>query len=288
MEKPFVIIMPESDREALRNCGVLPEGLFRTFDVKSNGLRCEAGGDGLPPVYLWPYELKYDCGTDENQEELYKPDVPGLFGLKPPANAAEKQHNERLITSLLGCVMVHVVFLDKTRSKDGYAAFVSFKEICDWGRSLRRALNVRFRNEKILQAVESVLVIVARGEQVSLRASDVEQFNKCIQQSRSDEFVLDSTSCCGQSQRKIFRSCYFLDYNLCVRDSRELYHSSLVWDVMVGRLLLAFLLSRNDRVRWWQVPGIKLWRTFDCVSEIDAMSDKRLVDEMMAQANRSL
>lgn len=288
MEKPFVIITPESDREALRNCGVLPEGLFRTFDVKSNGLRGDAGDDGLPPVYLWPYELKYDCGSDENQGELYKPDVPGLFGLKPPANAAEKQHNERLITSLLGCVMVHIVFLDKAASEKGYAAFGSFEEIIEWGLSLRRALNVRFRNEKILQAVESVLVIVARGEQVSLRASDVEQFNKCIQQSRSDEFVPDSPSCSEQNQRKIFRSCYFLDYNLCVRDSRELYHSDLIWDVMIGRLLLAFLLSRNDRVRWWQVPGIKLWRTFDCVSEIDAKSDKRLVDEMMAQANRAV
>ena len=288
MEKPFVIITPESNREALRRCGVLPEGLFRTFDVKSNGLRADAGGDGLPSVYLWPYELKYDCGSDENQVELYKPDVPGLFGLKPPANDTEKQHNERLITSLLGCVMVHIVFLDKRRSEEGYAAFGSFKEIIDWGQSLRRALNVRFRNEKILQAVESVLVIVARGEQVSLRASDVEQFNKCIQQSRSDEFVLDSPSDSSQSQRKVFRSCYFLDYNLCVRDSRELYHSAVVWDVMVGRLLLAFLLSRNDRVRWWQVPGIKLWRAFDCISEIDVKSDKRLVDEMLAQANRAV
>lgn len=288
MEKPFVIITPESDREALRKCGVLPDQVFRTFDVNSNGLRNEVAGDGLPPVYLWPYDLKYDCGADEESGELYKPDVPGLFGLKPAANEAEKQHNERLITSLLGCVMVHVVFLDKRRSEKGYVAFESFKEIVEWGRSLRRALNVRFRNEQILQAVESVLVIVARGEQVSLRASDVEQFGKCIQLSRSDEYVQDEGLDSATRQRKIFRSCYFLDYNLCVRDSRELYHSSLIWDVMVGRLVLAFLLSRNDRVCWWRVPGVKLWRTFDCVSEIDAKSDKRLVDETMSQANRAV
>ena len=286
MEKPFVIITPESNREALRKCGVLPEGIFHTFDVNSNGLRRDDERcDGLPPVYLWPYNLRYDNVIEDGGEGLYKPDVPGFFGMPPPADDATKRHNERLIASLLGCVMVHVVFLDKRRIEKGYAAFESFKEIVDWGRSIRRALNVRFRNESVLQSMESVLVIVARGEQVSLRRTDLEQFNDCVRQNRSDEYVRDASLAPEEWQRKVFQSCYFLDYNLCVRDSQELYHSAEIWDVMVGRLLLAFLLSRKSKVRWWQVPGLKLWRTLDCVSEIDAKSDKRLVDDMMAKAN---
>ncbi len=286
MEKPFVIITPESNREALRRCGVLPEKLFRKFDVNSNGLRrdderCE----GLPPVYLWPYNLRYDNVIEDGGEGLYKPDVPGFFGMDPPIDDATKRHNERLIASLLGCVMVHVVFLDDRRKERGYAEFGSFEEIVRWGQSLRKALNVRFRNEAVLQSMESVLVIVARGEQVSLRKSDVDRFNDCVRQNRNDEYVRDVSLDPEEWQRKVFQSCYFLDYNLCVRDSQELYHSAEIWDVMVGRLILAFLLSRKAKVRWWQVPGLKLWRTLDCVSEIDAKSDQRMVDEVMAKAN---
>lgn len=290
MERPFVIITPESDRAALRKCGVLPEGIFHDFDLKSNGLReDDVRHDGLPPVYLWPYNLRYDNVTEDVGEGLYKPDVPGFFGMDPPADDAAKMHNERLIASLLGCVMVHVVFLDERRNKEnnrekGYAVFESFEKIVKWGETLRKALNVRFRNESVLQSLESVLVIVARKEQVSLRPSDVRRFNDCVQQNRSDVYVQTSLDA-EQWQRKIFRSCYFLDYNLCVRDSSELYHSAVIWDVMVGRLLLAFLLSRNDKVRWWQVPGLKLWRSLDCVSEIDVKSDRRMVDETMAKAN---
>ena len=285
MEKPFVIITHKTDREALRKCGVLPEGLFHTFEVNSNGLLSEEAESGLPPVYLWPYDLRYEGVVNDGGEGLYMPDVPGFFGLESPVDDAAKRHNERLIAGLLGCVMIHVVFLDERRKERGYAEFGSFEEIVDWGVSLRKALNVRFKNEEVLQSMESVLVIVARGEQVSLRASDVERFNDCVQQNRSDVYAQGASSDPECRQRKIFKSCYFLDYNLCVRDSRELYHSAEIWDVMVGRLILAFLLSRKSKVRWWQVPGLKLWRTLDCVSEIDEKSDKRLVDDMLAKAN---
>lgn len=286
MGKPFVIIMPEAEREALRKSGVLPEGFFRSFDVESNGLGRGEDSAGLPPVYLWPYDLRYNNVIEDGGEGLYKPDVPGFFGMDPPVDDAAKMHNERLIASLLGCVMVHVVFLDEQRRQGGgYAVFESFEEIVTWGESLRKALNVRFRNEMVLQSMESVLVIVARKEQVSLREADVRRFNDCVCQYRGDVYVQDASLAPEEWQRKVFKSCYFLDYNLCVRDSRELYHSAEIWDVMVGRLILAFMLSRKGRRRWWQVPGIKLWRSLECAMEVDANSDKRLVDDTMAQAN---
>ncbi len=284
MTRPFVLITPEAEREALRKSGVLPDNFFRVFDVNSNGLRKECD-DESPSIYLWPYNLRYSADVDKTEDGVFKPDVPSFFGLKTPLNDVEKQHNERLITGLLSSVMVHVVFLDSRRGPNGYASFKSFEEIVKWGRALRRALNIRFRNETLLQSMESVLVIVARGEQVSLRRSDVERFMDCVRQNRSDEYVRDTSIGPEERQRKVFQSCYFLDYNLCVRDSQELYHSAVIWDVMVGRLLLAFLLSRKSKVRWWQVPGLKLWRSLDCVSEIEAKSDKRMVDEVMAKAN---
>ena len=129
MEKPFVIITRKSDREALRKCGVLPEGVFRTFEGNSNGLRREETGTGLPPVYLWPYDLRYEGVVNDGGEGLYKPDVPGFFGLETPADDVAKRHNERLIAGLLGCVMIHVVFLDERRKERGYAEFGSFEEV---------------------------------------------------------------------------------------------------------------------------------------------------------------
>ena len=286
MTRPFVLITPEAEREALRKSGVLPENFFRVFDVNSNGLRKDSD-DGRPSLYLWPYNLKYSEAADRTEEGLFKPDVPSFFGLNTPLNDAEKRHNERLITGLLSSVMVHVVFLDSRRGQNGYAAFRSFEEVVKWGRSLRRALNVRFRNEDVLQSMESVLVIVARGEQVTLRNSDIQRFNDCVQRWRGDVFSSDRDEE-GEPLRKIFQSCYFLDYNLCVRDSRELYHSAEVWDVVVGRLLLSFLLARNGRMRWWQIPGVKLWRSLACTMDIDAASDRKVVDEALARANAKL
>lgn len=286
MTKPFVLITPEAEREALRKSGVLPERFFRVFDIKSNGLR-KVDEDENPVLHFWPYDLQYSEGADRTEDGVYKPDIPAFFGLKPPLNDERKRHDERLITGLLGSVMVHVVFLDSRRGQNGYAAFKSFPEIVKWGRALRRALNVRFRNEDALQSMESVLVIVARGEQVTLRPSDIEQFNDCVQRWRGDLFSSEKDEE-GNPLRKIFQSCYFLDYNLCVRDSRELYHSAEVWDVVVARLLLSFLLARKGKIRWWQIPGVKLWRSLGCLSEIDADSAAKVVDEALEDAHAKL
>lgn len=285
MVKPFVVITPEKDREALRNSGVLPESFFRPFDVESNGLRTD-DDNGIPPVYLWPYELRYTQETERTDDGVFKPDIPSYFGLNPPVNDAERRHNERLITGLLSSVMVHVVFLDSRRGENGYAAFTSFDEVVKWGQSLRKALNVRFRNEETLLSMESVLVLVARGEQITLRPSDVAHFNDCVQLFRGDQFSIDPET--GESMRKVFQSCYFLDYNLCVRDSRELYHAAEVWDIVVGRLLLSFLMSSKTKTRWWQIPGIKLWRSLDCMVDVDADSDRRVVGEALAEASAKL
>ena len=73
MTRPFVLITPEAEREALRKSGVLPENFFRVFDVNSNGLKKDCDDDN-PALYLWPYNLNYAGASGKNEEAfaMYK------------------------------------------------------------------------------------------------------------------------------------------------------------------------------------------------------------------------
>jgi hypothetical protein len=271
--KPIVVLTPKAEREALRSCGTLPAGFFRMFGCDS------ASGPGVPAasvpaIYLWEHEIDYKRGEVLAARIEERPaDIPVFFGMQDSADDDQRQANEVEITRLLDSVVVHVVFLDNREGDGrGYAEFRSFAEIADWSRHFNKVLSIRFPNEYLLRNTENVLVIVARGEQVKVSREELAAFNGCI------------------GEVKAFKSCYFLDYNLGVDESRELFHSRAVWNVMVGRLLLGFLLSRvtsgtaNSSKPFWLRPGVKIWRAAECVVEVSADFIEKQVGDALAKA----
>lgn len=273
--KPIVAILPKVEREALRNCGALPIGFFQIFgddSVPSSAARDSA----VPSIYLWEHEIDYGRGEELAARVEDRPaDIPVFFGMEDSADDEQRQANEVAITRLLDSVVVHIVFLDNRENAGrGYAEFRSFAEIAAWSRHFNKVLGIRFPNENALRNTENVLVIVARGEQVKVSREELDVFNGCV------------------GELKAFKSCYFLDYNLSVDESRELFHARAVWDVMVGRLLLAFLLAQESdgasgRVKvekFWLRSGIKVWRAAECAMDVPAEFIEREIGSALAAA----
>jgi len=274
--KPIVVVAPKAERATLRNCGVLPVGCLRTFGAEHAGGK-DASDHSGPVIYLWEHEIDYRRGADLAARISDCPaDIPVFFGMAESKDDDERQANEVAITRLLGCVVVHVVFLDnRLDAGRGYAEFRSFAEIADWSRHYSQVLNIRFPNENELRNTENVLVIVARGEQVKVSCEELAAFNDCI------------------GRLKAFKSCYFLDYNLSMDGSSELFHARAVWDVMVGRLLLGFLLSQesagesnSSETVWLKNSGVKIWRAAECVAEAPPDFIKKQVSAALAMADK--
>ena len=251
MPKPIIVVLPETEREALRTAGVLPPGTFRTFGEDGGDAETEGAS---PSVYLWPYAIDYSAGARlvERMDER-PPDIPAFFGVPPGEDDAVRMENERLVARLLDGIVVHIVFLDRESSRPGYARFGSFSELTSWSRAFKRALRARYTNEAEFQETENVLIVVARGEQAKPTEKELDDFKANF----------------GHGQA--FQSCYFLDHMLQASDTRRLFHSALVWDVVVSRLLLAFLLDRERMDAegchiepFWRRPGIRIWRSLEC------------------------
>lgn len=266
MPKPIVVLIPEKERKKLREAGILPPETFRTFRASSR----QNGGDGPDgSILLWPHSLDYARGVELAEGLSERPaDIPAFFGIPTGATEEQRQADEREVAALLGSTVVHVVFLDTRKAKGGYAEFGSFGALADWCRSFRKALNVRFPHESALRQADNVLVVVVRGQQVQTTPGELSAFRECI------------------GAGAPFVSCYFLDYNLHVGGTEELFHSTVVWDAMLSRLLLAFLLSRGDThaTPVWRRPGIKVWRAGECVVRTDAPLRRRTVDGVLTHA----
>lgn len=273
MIKPIVVIMPKADREALQTCGALPASMFSVFGDES-GTVSESLSLDAPALYLWKHEIDYRRGAELAARIADRPaDIPVFFGMAEAEDDDQKQANEVEITRLLDSVVVHLVFLDNREDAGrGYAEFRSFAEIAAWSRDFNKVLKGRFPNENALRSTENVLVIVARGEMIKVSQDELNNFNGCI-----GEFTA-------------FKSCYFLDYNLSVDKSGTLFHSRAVWNVMVGRLLLGFLLSQekdggaNSSLPIWLKPGIKIWRAAECVAEVSEDFIKKQVEKALGTA----
>jgi hypothetical protein len=281
MAKPFVVMLPEADRESLRNSGVIPPGAFRSFDTESVGWDDNmAAGAGASSIYLWPFDLNYaDSDKLLADVERNPVDIAAFFGLAASSDDAEMRRNERLIAKLLDAVCVHVVFLDKKRAGSGYAAFGSFSEIAKWSRNLRKALGIRFPNAPVLNENRNVLVIVARGQQVKASKEELAEFSRCV----------------GTDPDCTFRSCYYMDFNLRRGQGGGIIHSHDIWDVMTARLLLAFMLSReetpanaNAQATFWENPGIKVWRSQECHVGVDPSSRTDFLDEAFGYVGANL
>jgi len=249
MPKPIIVAIPEKDREALRGCGTLPASSFLSMG--------EAGAaDG---VCLWPHPITYDMSIDWVERVKEKPaDVPVFFGMSE-AVGVEAMRNEAEIARLLRATVVHVVFLDTEAAEREYTVFRSFTEIAKWGRQFKAVLAARYLNDPYLAMTENVLVVVARGEQVRSTPEEIQTFQDCI-----------GVDAC-------FTSCYFLDFKLSAADGPAgLIHSHFVWDVMVGRLLLGFLLSREQGTDVWRGGGVRLWRAGEFVVNLPGWCEKEV------------
>ena len=89
----IVVIIDPAEEAALRGGGVLPQGLFRSFD--------EIRPDGTSPddhsVYIWPYPVDYSKGSDTDEPVS----LPAILGL--PEAGDEELVSESYIARLFGC-----------------------------------------------------------------------------------------------------------------------------------------------------------------------------------------
>ena len=260
----LVVVAPEAERELLRKCGVVPSGFFQELgdEVEDGDL-----------IYLWPHDIDYSACCDVvNQANSVPVDFPAFFGLGKSSDDAERRAKERKIIGLLDQTLVHIVFLDKQKTRGGYAEFSSFDEIAKWGANLKQAIRIRFPNEKMLETTDRVLIIVSNGQQVSISPDEVTSFEACI------------------GKDKVFTSCYFLDYNLHIGEGK-LVHSAEVWDIVVGRLLLAFLLTKSENENahgCFSTPGLKIWRAADCAAGVSVGTEKEIIENALSSALEKL
>ncbi len=247
--KPIVILMPEKERESLCESGAIPTSLLG----EENHVR------------FWPYGIDYSRGIEIAKSIAERPgDVPVFFGCPESSNSAEINERTVEIVSILNSSMVHVVFLDDANEsgKIEYGHFGSFRSIIDWSRSLVKVLRTRFVNEVNLHRMESVLVVVCRGQQIRISDEEIQEFSALIGENANNA---------GVDDLRPFVSCYFLNRELSIdRGSTDIFSSS-VWDILVGRLVKAFVLSREQHRRGsnsertlWMRPGIRIWKSEEC------------------------
>lgn len=249
------MVMPKDARETLRRGGGIPESFWGALSGERNG-----------PILEWPFELDY--GAVRNSDGRGRPvDLSEFFGLGISENDARKRANERLLAPLLNRPMVLVAFLDSREEPGGYARFRSFREISCWARQLDEALKHRFPNEESIGDAARTLVLVAREEQVRATNTDLKEFT---------EFV---------GNGRVFRSVYYIGRNLQMENG-ALFHSMVVWDVMVARLLTAFVLSENENPScpFYLEPGLKVWRSCECVERHDPIAEAGMVNLALSKA----
>lgn len=249
MSKPIVVLMPGKERATLRESGALPVSFFR----EENNVR------------LWPHDIDYLKGPEIAETIAERPgDVPVFFGFAPSESASEIDERTAEIVSILDTTMVHVVFLDD--ADDGgrieYGHFGSFKSVIDWSRSLIKVLRTRFVGEVNLHQMESVLVVVCRGQQIRITEEECREF---------EGLIGENPNGAPAEELRPFVSCYFVNRELSIDGGGMDIYASSVWDILVGRLLRAFVLSReqhaadsNSEKTLWMRPGTRVWKTEEC------------------------
>ena len=234
--------MPEEDREALRNCGGLPDVWFTSFDA--NGF-LDVPADERPAVLFWPHEISYEVpsGSSDGDRPF---DVIAYLGERPAAEQSEKQLHEReVFSAFCNTVAVHIVFLRAETPGDvrKYLHLHSFGELAKWGRSFKGALGSRFHERP---TATHVLVVIIDGEQVRTSDEELKSFNAMLEDSG-------------------FAGCYILDNNLGLGASGKAFHSSDVWPIMIERLLLYFVLAEETgSLAVEPTCMIKIWQAFEC------------------------
>ena len=250
---PIYVAIQESDRAALREGGGAPDRFIREIG--------EPGAENAP-VVLWSHELDFAAGTNGEKDETWKDqpvDLGWFFGLGRAMDDRCLKANEQQVIPLLSDPLVCVVFLDELRQAGGYAKFKTFSAVKAWANRLQGALSIRFPNERRIGRAPRTLVLVARKQQVTTTEEELKDFRSCIGVNRTP----------GQENVSVmtraFTNCYFLDFNLRMGATGRVFRSDDVWEIVIGRLLLAFALSANGNERpYYERPGLKIWRNADC------------------------
>lgn len=240
-----------------------------------------------PSIYLWPYDIPYSR-SDELRKIIVDRvgDLPAFFGMDPKE---AKDHQERMLSRILfGSVVVHVVFISSPDSKERnseYAKFCTFGEMIAWSQNLKKVMDARFLHNR--SKSHHILVVISPEDQVIVSREEIAKLNELIGSSNSKDY-------------KPFRACYFLDLNLEPGEDGRVIHSKYMWDVLVGRFLLALLLSQEksstaenekDSSRkplWEQHAGVKVWRAADCAVSVKRDSSQAVLKDAMEKAAKQL
>lgn len=274
---PIYVAISESDRAALRSGGGAPERFIREIG--------EPGSENAP-ILLWPHELDFAAGTNGDKEEDWKDrpvDLGWFFGLGRAESDRARKENERRVIPLLSDPLVCVVFLDELRQIGGYAKFRTFSAVKDWAVRLQRALSVRFPNERRIGREPRSLVLVSRKQQTTTTKEEVGDFQSCVGANRGPAPNDDSGGA------RAFTSCYFLDYNLRMGATGRSFQSDDVWEIVVGRLLFAFVLSeRGCEKPLYARPGLKVWRNADCRAGLVPRDEARGVEASLGALSKKI
>ena len=257
----------------LREGGALPTSFFSTENE----------------VSLWPHEIDYSVGPEIAKTIADRPgDVPVFFGFPASENTAEIDERTAEIVTILDSTMVHVVFLDDKddSGKIEYGHFGSFKSIIDWSRSLLKVLKTRFVGEVNLHQMENVLVVVCRGQQIRISEEECREFTALIGENANDA---------SSDELHPFVSCYFLNRELSIDAGAMDIYASGVWDILVGRLLKAFVLSREQHSRgtnsektMWMRPGIRIWKSEECFLSDAEEAIRRTTEHVLSRIDEDL
>ena len=271
------VAVPKSDRAALRAGGGAPGRFIREMG--------EPGSESAP-IILWPQELDFAAGTDGGKEESWKDrpvDLGWFFGLGRAEKDSDRKKNEQRVIPLLLNPLVCIVFLDELRQPEGYVKFKTFSAVKDWSYRLQRALSVRFPHESRIGRAPRSLVLIARKEQVTTTQDELDDFRLCI------GMDCGHSSGDGSSLSRTFTSCYFLDCNLRLGSAGRPFPSDDVWEIVVGRLLLAFVLSEGgDGKPLYARPGLKIWRNADCRAGLVPDDESREVEACLGALSKKI
>lgn len=281
---PIFVAIPESERAALRAGSGMPERFVREMG--------EPGAD-TAPVILWPHELDFRAGLDKESKafdwKTQPVDLGWFFGLGRAKDSKEREANERRVLPLLSEPLVCVVFLDELHQAEGYAKFQTFGEVAGWASRLQNALSVRFARESLIGRNARSLVLVTRAQQVSATKDEIKAFQSCIGRDRG-RIPGDAAG-----PVRAFTSCYFLDYNLRLGATGRPFFARDVWEIVVGRLLLAFALSRKGEEKerlpggpFYERPGVKGWRNADCRAGLTREDEADGIEEALGTLTQEL
>lgn len=242
----------KTDREALRQCGVMPPEWF----PDALGMGTETG----ERVWLWPHDPDVAAA-----ERPGVPPHPGeLLGL-PCETESQRRLTERRLAKLFGAWVVHVLFLEQgTGTEMGRTGLGVVIRRARWVRRLRESVRYWFSDEQA-RNIRHLAVAVAQGGAVDATQEDIDSLNREI------------------GRKEAFTALYFAGHQIETENENDVLSTKALWPTMTGRLLLRFLVALkgdNPELDGIFAGGIHLWKAGELLFEYpeEALSDKLKTD----------